>query len=479
VGVAPDLTIYQKSLDGGFNVWRLPVVDWTESGAPVYDGPNAELIIRDPDHGFSNCIWADSRGNLLSNSTGGMMMFSPEGKRLWRYPNPYAGVHASHQATRSDRGMLIGPLFVIGSLQVEGLGEVFAFNGNLGQAFLMTTDGLYVGSLFRDARSAPDALPAKPVRGESHRNTTMGGEWFGGQLFRNPRDGKSYIVGEHHSAGGNCIYEMTGLDEAKRLADIEITFSPEAHAEAQAMAGPDTDAEEQENPLVVQMGRPNAAVNVDGIGSEYDSSGLAVARFEKDGAHQATATVSYDDTNLYLFYSVHDDSPLRNSGRHGINELFKSGDCVLFELGTLRDVEDTSSKVQRGDWRLLLAKKENKHVAVLYNYVSDSTNTWIEISSGLGALRIDEFKEVTGAQIASRLTKGGYELEASIPLDELGFRPESGKEYRGDFGVVYSDLKGTTNRLRMHWATRDTGLVSDAYNEAQVRPAQWGLIRTR
>jgi hypothetical protein len=77
------------------------------------------------------------------------------------------------------------------------------------------------------------------------------------------------------------------------------------------------------------------------------------------------------------------------------------------------------------------------------------------------------------------LTKDGYALEASVPLDELGFRPEAGKEYRGDFGVVFSDREGTSNRLRMHWATRETGLVSDAYNEAQVRPAQWGLIRAR
>ena len=281
-------------------------------------------------------------------------------------------------------------------------------------------------------------------------------------------------MGEHHSAGGNCIYELTGLDEAKRLADIEITFSPEAHAEALAMAALDTDAEEQKKPLVIQMGRP-----VDGIGGEYDLGDQAVARFEHDDAHLASATVAYDDSNLYLFYTVRDDSPLKNSGRHGINELFKSGDCVLFELGTLRDVDDTSAKTQRGDWRLLLAKKEKEHVAVLYNYVSDSTNTWIEISSGLGALRIDEFRKITGARIASRLTKDGYEMEASIPRDELGFRPEAGNEYRGDFGIVYSDREGTNNRLRMHWATRDTGLVSDAYNEAQVRPAQWGLIRVR
>jgi hypothetical protein len=33
------------------------------------------------------------------------------------------------------------------------------------------------------------------------------------------------------------IAELTGLDEARRLADIEISFSSAGHAEAQAMAG--------------------------------------------------------------------------------------------------------------------------------------------------------------------------------------------------------------------------------------------------
>jgi hypothetical protein len=78
-----------------------------------------------------------------------------------------------------------------------------------------------------------------------------------------------------------------------------------------------------------------------------------------------------------------------------------------------------------------------------------------------------------------RFADGPREIPQVKPLDELGFQPEAGKEYRGDFGVVYSDAKGTTNRLRMHWATRDTGLVSDAYNETKVRPAEWGRIRTR
>jgi len=29
----------------------------------------------------------------------------------------------------------------------------------------------------------------------------------------------------------------------------------------------------------------------------------------------------------------------------------------------------------------------------------------------------------------------------------------------------------------MHWATQNTGLVSDSFNEAQVQPAQWGIFK--
>ncbi|NCO39755.1 MAG: hypothetical protein COZ06_10535 [Armatimonadetes bacterium CG_4_10_14_3_um_filter_66_18] len=58
-------------------------------------------------------------------------------------------------------------------------------NGNMGKAFLMTTDGLYIGSLFRDGRAAPDALPETPTRGMSISRTTPGGEWFGGDFAWN------------------------------------------------------------------------------------------------------------------------------------------------------------------------------------------------------------------------------------------------------------------------------------------------------
>jgi len=478
-GVGPDLTLYQAvSMSKRLIVWKMPVTGWTECGAPIYDGPNAELIVDDKDHGFSNSQWADSKGNLLSNSTGGMMMFSPDGRKLWSYPNPYAGVHASHKAPQSRRGMLVGPLYVIGSAQTEGLGEVFVHNGNFGQAFIMTTDGLFVASMFRDSRSAPDDMPAKAVRGASHRETTMNAEWFGGQFFRNPLDGKLYLAGEHHGAGGTCVYELTGLDEARRIAPRPVVFDQTAFVEAQKLqAAREVQPAEQAGLLEVVMQQLEAPASIDAVAEEYKKERRYQARFSHDGRHSAVARVAYDMNNLYLFFQVRDDSPLKNLAGFGITELFKSGDCVLFELGAERDAEDTSPKPQPGDIRLLIAKVKDRHAAVMYRYVAPGSKDWIEITSGLGTLRVEQFRELKNVEIATKQTAAGYILEAAIPLADLNFSPQAGTAYRGDFAVIYSDKAGTKNTLRMHWATRKTALVSDAFNEAQIQPDQWGTIR--
>jgi hypothetical protein len=161
--------------------------------------------------------------------------------------------------------MLVGPLYVIGSAKTKNIGEVFVHNGNFGQAFFMTTDGLYVGSMFRDSRSAPDDMPSKAVRGASHRETTMNAEWFGGQFFRSSMDGKLYLAGEHHGAGGTCVYELTGLDEARRIAPQPVVFDQAAFVEAQKLqASRERQAvDKQVGPLEVVMQGLKGSVDLD------------------------------------------------------------------------------------------------------------------------------------------------------------------------------------------------------------------------
>jgi len=476
--VLPDLTIYgSRTYLGRLRVWKMPVKGWTACGAPIYEGPAAKMILDSKVYPHpSQGQWADARGNILSNHSP-LTMYSPQGKVLWTYPNPYPGVHASHLATKARYGLMVGPLRVIGSVQVKGVGEVFAFNGNQGQAFLLTSDGLYVGELFRDARSAPDDMPSVPRRGESHRNTTMSSEWFGGQLFRSPRDGKPYVVGEHHSAGGPCIYEVTGLDEIKLLPAQRIAFDRKAYAAAEKLLAEGKAGEEKKAERLVVMQRLKRPAGIDGEGSEYSWASERRVAFAFDVSHSAEALAAYDDQNLYLFYRVQDESPLVNLGQQGVRYLFKSGDCVLFELATERAATDASPKPAPGDIRLLLARQKDKNLAVLYRYVAPGAKDSMEVTSVVMKVRIDEVRVLDDVKIATKRTAYGYTLEAAVPLASVGFKPVKGRLYRADFGVIYGDKQGIVDRLRMNWANKATGLTADAPSEALIRPRMWGQIR--
>lgn len=478
-GVSSNLTLYPSATaEGGLFIWEMPVTGWTDCGAPVYNDKSAKLIISENKEYVTQSIsqWVDNKGNILSNQNPVMTMYSVDGKRLWIYPNKYAGVHASHLAPRSDRGMLIGTINVIGSVFVDGIGEIFALNGNFGQAFFMTTDGLLVSSLFQDSRSAPDDMPKVAVRNQSHRNTTMGAEWFGGQFFRNPRDSKIYLVGEHHTGSGNCIYEVTGLDKMKLLPTKEVVFDSTTYTLAEKSTTVVTAERKVSVRLESVAQKLRAPAVIDGLCDEYSTSEKYYVRFAFDDTHSANVLIAYDDQNLYLFYQVRDDSPLRNLAKFGLYELFKSGDCVLFDFGTKRDVNDSSNKPIEGDIRLLLAKQKGEYTVLVYRYVSVGSKDWVEITSGLGTYRIDKVEQLTDMKVATKETDTGYTFESAIPLSTIGFRPNLAKNYRGDFGVIYSDNEGTKNTLRLHWASKNTGIVSDSFTEVQIQPSFWGII---
>ena len=61
-------------------------------------------------------------------------------------------VHGSHTAKAAAPGYLIGPSSILGTAVLPGVGEIWDLNGNLGQNYLFTRDGLWVQSLFKDVR---------------------------------------------------------------------------------------------------------------------------------------------------------------------------------------------------------------------------------------------------------------------------------------------------------------------------------------
>ncbi|VVM08216.1 partial gluconolactonase, partial [Methylacidimicrobium cyclopophantes] len=471
--VAPDFSVYWlDDKDGVTTVWRMPCAGWNEAGAPIYRLQDAARVLgaSRPGQIDEAAGWCDAQGNLLINHAP-LEMVSPEGKVLWQYPNPWPGVHGSHSAPQSAPGRLIGPLYVIGSADAGAeLGEILCLAGNMGERYLLTTDGLYVAALFRDGRGAPDSMPPAAKRGKTLDQATAGGESFGGQFFRNPADGAYYLSGPVSEAREcSVVAKLVGLETLRRLPDQRIRLS-----EAVTPSGKVADARGSSAILeIVPLTKPAGGVP----GPElFDwSSPARVAHWVFDPGHSAEASWTFDDRYLYVgFHAVKDSTPMLNQGRDP-SRLFKTGDCAILELRT--GGAGREGEIRQGDVRLLLSVCEGRPIAVLYRYRVPGTSEPSEFASPIGVTRIDRVEVLSDAQVRIEPELGGYSLYASVPLQKIGWHPVPGGVYRGDLGIIYSDRSGTIDELRMYWANRQTGLVNDLASEAAIDPSRWGEFR--
>ncbi|WP_202214171.1 hypothetical protein [Methylacidimicrobium sp. AP8] len=264
------------------------------------------------------------------------------------------------------------------------------------------------------------------------------------------------------------IARVRGLESIHRLPTRSIHLAEAPPAAAQTSSG------ESERPRLSIVPLKNPAGGVPGSGLFDWSSPARVARWAFDPSHCASASWTFDDRFLYLgFRSVKDSTPMINLGKDP-TRLFKTGDCLVFELGRSRSGE--TSTFQEGDLRLLLSVYQGKPIAVLYRYREPGVREPVEFASPIGVTRIDRVERIAEARVEWEREGGGYSLYAAIPLAALGVHPVPGSVYRGDFGVIYSDPTGTGDQLRMFWANRRTGMVSDLATEAAIDPSQWGLF---
>jgi hypothetical protein len=476
-GVADDeLALYFTAIDEGVaHHYRLPVARWTDDGVPVYDPDQAVQFAASPYMG--EAVWVSDEGHVLTkanipgagrpnNQRDPLVMFRPDGSIAWTFPSPWTGVHGSHTAPRTKRGRLVGPLGVCGTARLDGVGQIFVFHTNQGTAELFTSDGLYIGRLFADTRGVTQPWPEHPTRGQSINKCTNGGEWFGGQFFQRS-DGRSFVV---CSRDGGTVGAVEGIESVRRLSDRDITFSAEQYAAAQATAR-ETSAEEAaaQTLEVDALTLRNPATPPPPDTFRWGDTQAAVWRY--DATRGARANWGYDADNLYVAFKVQDDTPMINSGED-VRRLFKFGDAAILELRT--DPEQTAKQAAPGDLRLLFSVYEGEPVAVLYDYRRPCEGVEPTDFTSVKTTRIDCLRVLDNAKIALERTEKGYTLVASVPLKDLRWTPTPGTSYPGDFGIVYSDKTGQMNVLRMYWANKATGIVSDLSMEADIQPANWG-----
>ena len=452
---------------------QFPVAGFTKAGAPKYDLTKPRVIRPDrPVIGGGNGegqIIGGSEGRVYLNQDP-LIMVEQSGHVVGGYPNPLTSVHGSHSAKAARAGYLIGPSSFLGVIQVgdekKEAGEIFCLNGNLGENYLFTYDGLFIQSLFKDTRGYSET-PSRAERGMPMDAISAGGESFGGNFVRTV-DGKTYLTNGGTDAR---VIEVTGLESIRRFHG-RFTYTGAQFTEAQALLS--QKVAETFAPKTFTI--PRGAATVDGKPDEWpallDDAQPAMEVQENPRQRYARILARYDDRNLYLAYRVFAPrSAMKNVGQDD-RLLFKSGDAVDLMLGP------DGSKEPAGSLRMLMTFKDGKTPIAVLNVKKApgaGASEKFDFSSPWRTVTFDRVVASRSVTVASTPAKGGYIVEASIPWSDLGITPKSGLRLKGDVGVLFGD-GGTQTVSRQYWSNKATGLVNDVPGEADLDYKAWGTF---
>jgi hypothetical protein len=381
---------------------------------------------------------------------------SHHGVPTWQYPSLWPGLHPSHDAPLPDRpGEVIGTTRLLGGFvtpKESDAGPIWAINGNKGNVYLFTQDGLFVATLFQDSRLKGWDAP-KAIRGMSVNGLSLQEESFFPTISQTAADGKIYLQ------GNGCILDVDGLEGIKRLPTETLAVTPADLAAAQTYFAQQEKLRQQahaagQGPLMVAL--RSEAPTVDGNLDEWPKEAFVPI----DNHSSAALAVSGD--RLYAAFQA-GDGDLLDSRPEALQNLFKSGGALDLMIGAID-----------GGERLVVTQVNGKTVAVLYRpHVPGTTTEPVKFVSMIGINKttlMDRVDDVS-RQVTLAGRDGNYEL--SMPLALLSLPdPQTGKTIRGDIGLLRGN--GFQTLQRVYWHNKSTGLVSDLASEAELTPQLWG-----
>lgn len=398
------------------------------------------------------------------------------GEERWYYPNPYPGVHGSHRSTMPEPGLLIGPLKIMGVADLGGaVGRILMLRGNLGQDFLFTTDGLFVGTLFQDGRLPAMKLPPKEEQlvGMPMGGFSEGGEPFNGWFGRQDDGVVRLTTGMARQA---CmILQVKGLETVRRFDGPLVTLDAALLAQAAADNRERMAASALKKRGVIK--HLTAPPVLDGKLDEWKQvSGL---RLERPGSpERASVHLAWDDQALYVAFSVRDESTWKNEGKDH-TRLFKTGDAVDVQLALGGDSNPKRRQPVVGDLRLVISQLNGKPAVVLMAPVAPEAAKALRTRyhSPVMDKVFDRVEVLADARLEVAIKPGDrYTGEVAIPWAALGLAPKKGLSLRGDVGLISSDAGGAINVARTYWANEQTNLVNDLPSEAWLYPNSWGEL---
>ena len=198
---------------------RTPLKGWTPGGVPIWDLGKQKLLAENKQVGILLVADGYLVGTLDDSFIG---LRAHDGAARWTYKNSWPTTGSSNSVEVFDRDdVIICPFGCIGRARTS-VGTVFALNSKMGRLHLMTADGLFVASVFRDFRSGGDAWPNQARRGMPLDGLTMGDCWWGGHFFKAEKSNEYYLI-----AGTSAynLIKLNGLESLRAVSGGAVTVT--------------------------------------------------------------------------------------------------------------------------------------------------------------------------------------------------------------------------------------------------------------
>ncbi len=446
---------------------------FTPAGVPLYDAGKVTHLLKTP----VTIGEIPTRQAVLGKDdwfvlTGGPIEGFHHGEKIWYYHSQWASGHSKGLSPKPQYpGQLLNTMALLGpAVAPRGTDtEVWGISGDYGDLFLLTTDGLFVSTLFQDTRvAASHYWPTPAKRGMLLNDCTLLAECYFPTMAQTA-DGNIYLqAGKNRSS----LVRVDGLDTIRRLPPTELTVTPALLAAAQAYflaqeaARPRTP---EEDTLTVPL--TTDAPVVDGVLTDWKGAAWATV----DAQTKASVRISGD--RLYAAFRT--TYPLTLDNRpDSAQTIFKGGDALDLYIGTNPAADAKRQTPVPGDIRLTVALVKGKPLAVLFRAVDPTSNAPVKYDSPVGTTTIDRVEEISaqvelaGTQPAARSNAKLYTWELSVPLAALGLAPQAGQTLRADIGILRGN-PGLTGE-RIYWHNKAAGQTADLPTEARLTPGMWG-----
>ncbi len=483
VTVMPDLSMVDAYLDG--KAVRLAPARFTPEGVPVYDLRTAQAIATGaqlpPSDGGGQALYS-AEGTVLTTAPTPFARDAVGGidaqNHRWSYPNLWPGLHPSHTAPTVDHpGELIGVTHLLGEPihPDSGAEPIWGVNGNEGDLYLFTMDGLFVTQLFQDVRTGKPWTMPRAERNMSLNQVSLHDEDFFPSLTQTP-DGKVYVGDGFRTA----LVRVDGLNTVQRLPNTTLQVTSQSLTQAQGFFKQREAVRQQEQgakALGVTM-RGGPAPQLSEVPALMKTAAWATIDHRTNtigwghNANDAEGSVMIAGGRLYAVFRTGDANLLRNSGAVE-NAPFKSGGALDLMIGSNPNADPKRTAVVAGDERLLVYQIGGQTRATLFRPVSPGARNPVSFSSPLRTITIDYVQDVSNqVQLLALSGSDSGTFVISVPLQALGLQPSPGETIRADIGLLRGD--GTQTLQRVYWSNKATGIVSDVPSEAELTPGLWG-----